>query len=353
MPISNTKTPKKLCRSKRDKGCNTKTIEERNGGNSNTFRKQNKDKKFNSTAKRVQPRNINYNEIEDLQSGNNSIADSALILSHGTYLGNSFTNKNTFVVPMNISLIQYTNPRQEMGVTDAEHLVRNFQKKIDLESMQPPYRINKSTGEIFKPDGKIKRREPLSKIEDFNLEFYPNRIFESLSLDMTTRIIEPDGSVLHRNVIAYNVLLSDMLSDMSVRYESLYPGKVINVFQLSCRSEISPSILTKRTYHTLDELADDFETVSMKYKRSTMSMVDDYNDYHKNLGIKHQKGEIENKRRGVIKKGEEISCVYTYDEFLENYLGNYFDWVKKNFENISDPTDSVIKPSEGLKRNRE
>jgi hypothetical protein len=184
----------------------------------------------------------------------------AFINSHGAY----FDPMRKIQVPDNIRLIQYTNPRNVNFFAVHERIIENGCKNLpDMDI----YAISLRNAKIFKYGYKKQVTEPSNKTMDLHLSFNSNEA------DTNQRIIhpnqtewKPDGELI--------TTLSAELEKLSAQYKIEYPGKIINVIQLSCRvgKEVTIyddhnkrfRILNINYGDDIDEFIRDFEALNLE-----------------------------------------------------------------------------------------
>jgi len=216
-----------------------------------------------------------------------------VILCHGRY---GVGGESDVRVPYNIRLIQYTNPRVNLSNNDTFYILNQLigykgeshnasffikPELLDLEIndtsiaiLSPPYVKIKAMprpypndrrfiGKIYEPQGKFKIYEPYSKTPNISLAFAnePKRTKDQILLETKMLKQTKKGSQTeYYKVDTPRRSIKEWLDELSSFYEVEYPGKVINVIQLSCRSD------TDATYTSVDELADELEAKWRPYK---------------------------------------------------------------------------------------
>ena len=221
----------------------------------------------------------------------------AVILSHGRY-SEQHKSVPDVNVPYNIRLIIYTNPGTNLNAQEVDYILRQllytknsydfyFKPEI-LDIENPPYipfelkspphikRIKMTTpypndkreremNQTYKPRGKFKIYEPGVTTPNIELEITPDFANKKRSIYGEPKIVlqTADGSI--NGLSAMRGHLKDsigiFLQKLSCFYEKMFPGKVVNVIQLSCRSD------AKVDFQSADELADAFSNFSMtEYK---------------------------------------------------------------------------------------
>jgi hypothetical protein len=143
------------------------------------------------------------------------------------------TNKKT-KIPDNITLIQYKLSTNSLAIIDVLHIINHINK--NTSEIEPFFKKNKSTNEIYQNDGTIYANASSTIIDDLKLTFTTNLMIESFNKSLKSQVVDVDGKVyLNSTVNPKQLLLSQLLSDLSMRYKKLYPGKKIIVYQLSCK----------------------------------------------------------------------------------------------------------------------
>ena len=222
-----------------------------------------------------------------MQSMNQSnITKPACILAHGRY---TMDDNKEFRVPENIILIQYTQPGIVLGVIDALHIMKNYNK--NFENLQPSYLKNKKTGEIYKPEGKLSEYKGGEVVLDLDLLFEKHLLNESFDERLKMRVINPDDSTEFEGQYKL-LLLSTLLASMSSSYNTKYPGKIVPVFQVSCRVDpnvYETDLCSKETYQfdkrfeqkdgafiNMNELTKKFELTSLAEYKHTACILREY-----------------------------------------------------------------------------
>ena len=210
----------------------------------------------------------------------------AILFAHGGY-----NNQPDVTVPYNIRLITYTNPSTDVGPDDIVFILRQLIGRYDrklkdnileieqndstVEIISPPYVKWKPDTTFTTPEGKFKIYEPKSKTSNLYLriERQPflgttyaanletKLVYELNSLTQPLRY-QRDGTLLPKLLTktlymgGKTVLknLGEWLKEISCFYEKEFPGKIINLIQLSCRHTDETA-----KYTSVDELADDLE----------------------------------------------------------------------------------------------
>lgn len=209
-------------------------------------------------------------------------------LSHGHYSGSSF------IVPNNILLIHYTNPRTTLEIQQNHAFASKFLNKvgdhleikkelleleyndntieitpvpaIEITEMRHPYKIERRfIGQTTYPYGKFYITHPCTEADDLLIEFSYHKDDKLAARDSiysipNTYMQVPDGSIIKDEIRDTRILLSTWLNELSEIYKNLYPNKVIYVIHLSCRADIT------HPYVTSNELAHDFENITVKEK---------------------------------------------------------------------------------------
>jgi hypothetical protein len=213
----------------------------------------------------------------------------SILFAHGGY-----NNEPDVTVPYNIRLITYTNPstdigpyelvfilRQLMGITNnletglKDNILEIEQNDSTVEIISPPYTKWKPTTTFRKPDGKFTIYEPKSKTSNLYLRIEEERFRARYSPHLETKLVyevnilnQPIKYSIHtgkplpkkKSIILYKggetVLknLGEWLKEISCFYEKEFPGKIINLIQLSCRHTDETA-----KYTSVDELAVDLE----------------------------------------------------------------------------------------------
>lgn len=218
---------------------------------------------------------------DNMESMNITNIGPACILSHGQY---AFS---TFLIPYNIALIQYTTPRKQLNALDAIYLMNHY--KTTNDNLHSPYLQNKLTGDIYQPDGVITRHSNI-KVDDLQLRFATDPIIDNIDKILKTRVIHPNNVVSFEDE-ARNILLSELLNLMSEQYERLYPDKIINVYQFSCR---------------LNEYVSDFERAKEELT-SSLTAYKSYNDIA--------------------------------SQYQNEYATGYLEWVNRNYTQVELPQE--------------
>ena len=210
----------------------------------------------------------------------------AILFAHGGY-----NNQPDVTVPYNIRLITYTNPSTDVGPDDIVFILRQLIGRYDrklkdnileieqndstVEIISPPYTKWKPKTTFRKPDGKFTIYEPKSKTSNLYLRIENEPFRASHSKHLETKLVyevnilnQPIKYSIHtgkplpkkKSIILYKggetVLknLGEWLKEISCFYEKEFPGKIINLIQLSCRHTDETA-----KYTSVDELADDLE----------------------------------------------------------------------------------------------
>lgn len=213
----------------------------------------------------------------------------AILFGHGGY-----NNQPDVTVPYNIRLITYTNPSTDLGPTDLVFILRQLigldrfenerglkdnileieENDSTVEIISPPYTKWKPITKFRKPQGKFTIYEPKSKTsnlylridnDSFRTKYSPHLetklVYELNTLTQPIRYNSRNGNPLpkQKSKILYKgetVLknLGEWLKEISCFYEKEFPGKIINVIQLSCRHTDETA-----KYTSVDELALDLE----------------------------------------------------------------------------------------------
>ena len=213
----------------------------------------------------------------------------AILFGHGGY-----NNQPDVTVPYNIRLITYTNPSTDLGPTDLVFILRQLlgldrfenetglkdnileieQNDSTVEIISPPYTKWKPRTKFRKPQGKFTIYEPKSKTsnlylridnDSFRTKYSPyletKLVYELNTLTQPIRYNSRNGNPLpkQKSKILYKGTtllknLGEWLKEISCFYEKEFPGKIINVIQLSCRHTDETA-----KYTSVDELALDLE----------------------------------------------------------------------------------------------
>lgn len=282
----------------------------------------------------------------------------AIILSHGRYSLEQRAVPDVNV-PYNIRLILYTNPGKNLSADEVDYILRQLLETRDtfhftfkpeildidkppyipFELKSPPYikRIKRTTpypndkreqemNQTYKPRGKFKIYEPGVTTPNIELEIMPDIGNKNRSIFGDPKIVlqTEDGSIdgLLPKILNMSRLKDSIgifLQKLSCFYEKIFPGKVINVIQLSCRSD------AKIEFQSTDELADAFSNFSM----------DEYNedviDYRPRLeGFK-----VQNKSENLY-KSPDFEFIYKNPPYI----------IKKS-EEIDIPNPSACSPKSG------
>ena len=221
------------------------------------------------------------------------------ILSHGRY-SDEVVKVPDVKVPYNIRLITYTHPTKSIGAYECDYILKqvldkhsllvplvteekvegkhfNFTLKPELLTMDetniefkivsPPnikiiaksvaYLNDKRViGDVFESEGKFKLFQPNTKTPNIEIEFINDVIIMNSGQYSEPKMVRQTrtGSELvlkyYRNK-SFKKSIGYFLKELSCFYEQEFPGKIINVLQLSCRSD------HKFDYQSVDELADD------------------------------------------------------------------------------------------------
>ena len=213
----------------------------------------------------------------------------AILFAHGGY-----NNQPDVTVPYNIRLITYTNPSTDIGNADLAFILRQLlhvnsfenetglkdnvleieQNDSTVEIISPPYTKWKPETKFRKPQGKFTIYEPKSKTsnlylridnESFRKNYSPHLetklVYQLNTLTQPIRYNSRNGNPMpkSKSTILYKgktVLknLGEWLKEISCFYEKEFPGKIINVIQLSCRHTDETA-----KYTSVDELSLDLE----------------------------------------------------------------------------------------------
>lgn len=231
-----------------------------------------------------------------------------VILSHGRYIASQREIPDVNV-PYNIRLILYTNPGKDLSPDEADYILRqlletkdtiNFTFKPEIINIEnSPYtpfelksaphmtRIKKTTpypndkkrdkemGKTWKPLGKFRTYEPGSTTPNIELELKPDIRMKAMSKFVEPKVVlqTQNGSIDESTMFGsrYKNSIGIFLEKLSCFYENEFPGKIVNVVQLSCRSD------AKDTSYSIDELADAFsDMASMKdyHYDGSLEMID-------------------------------------------------------------------------------
>ena len=281
-----------------------------------------------------------------------------VILCHGRY--NSEKIETDVKVPYNIRLVQYTHPRTPLSPKDAYFILNQLIETtnedvkhptfaihpniIDTEIngstysiLSPPYikRIAKTKeylndtrviGTVTQPQGRYKVYKPNSTTPNIDLEFKnePQRVSDSVFLE--TKMIKQLND--NRSITDYYRMESGSrsiglwLMELSCFYEKECPGKVIHVFQLSCRSDhLHP-------YRSVTELGHDFSRLSLeptlKYGVNYRAGIEGVKRSKLNEGLFKDKGQFEFIHKYepyIIRKSETVAIPKgTMCQMIQNSL---------------------------------
>lgn len=176
---------------------------------------------------------------------NSGIHKIALSLCHG-----KITNGVT-IVPENIFLIQYTAPPLLLGPIDTFFINNYIGKVNDKREMiiMPPYlEDNVDNNIVFEPDGFFTSHKPLTTTQNLKLRFEEENTGMALfGKHLGTRIQDPDGLISYCTHCEVITDLSDLLSVISEKFSTKYPGKIIPLLQLSCREQNEFDIVPHRS----------------------------------------------------------------------------------------------------------
>lgn len=148
----------------------------------------------------------------------NKTEDCVHIVSHGTYLQTG----DTFTVPPNIVLWQYSPPGTIMSLLEATYIVRQ-----GCSVVEPFYLIQRNNGTVFSSTYKATSIQPGTKTKDLQLDFTVNE-FEgfTMGINSSTGYLEIPTE---RKVINLSTLLNKISSKIPA-------GVTLPVIQLSCRA---------------------------------------------------------------------------------------------------------------------
>ena len=226
----------------------------------------------------------------------------AVMLTHGRYSSEQLELPDV-VVPYNIRLILYTHPTKTLNAIEIDYILRQLLDKTSLEGsknytftlksevlnaenvpytlISPPHitRIAKThpytndtriIGEKYEPQGIFKIYEPNTTTPNIEIEFkedpgnFSRSDYAEPKMVRQTRLGSENVKIYYKKK-SIEKSIGEFLKELSCFYETEFPGKIVDVLQLSCRSD------RRITYSSMDELADDFaHRWSMKeYKEGT------------------------------------------------------------------------------------
>ena len=194
----------------------------------------------------------------------------AVMLSHGRYV-KEHTSVPDVKVPYNIRLILYTNPQTDLSPNEADYILRQVLDKHKLAHKiyeftlkpevlateydeteftvkSPPYLKRKAKkypypndkreiGQEYAPLGKFKIYEANTTTPNIELEFksdfrnFDRSYFGDPKIVVQTQAGSTNIETHRQESISY------FLKELSCFYEKEFPGKIVNVIQLSCRSD--------------------------------------------------------------------------------------------------------------------
>ena len=216
----------------------------------------------------------------------------ALMLTHGRYSSKQLEISDV-MVPYNIRLILYTHPTKTLNAIEIDYILRQLLDKTSSKGsknykftlkpeilnseivpytlISPPHitRIAKThpypndkriIGEKYEPQGIFKIYEPNTTTPNIELEFKEDAGNFSRSDYAEPKMVRQTrtGS---ENVISYyknksiEKSIGKFLKELSCFYEKEFPGKIVDVLQLSCRSDVNRHVPVP--YSSIDELTDD------------------------------------------------------------------------------------------------
>ena len=278
----------------------------------------------------------------------------AVILSHGRYTAPQRAVPDVNV-PYNIRLILYTNPGKNLSADEVDYILRQLLETRDtlhftfkpeilsvdsppyipIELKSPPHikRIKKTTpypndkrqtemGKTFIPLGIFKTYEPGGTTPNIEIEFKSDFANKKRSVFGEPKIVlqTQSGSTDSYSIGSMKNSIGFFLQKLSCFYENQFPGKVINVLQLSCRSDRLESS------QSVDELADSFLQVSMKDYEGVSSI-----DYRPRL----EGFTVQNKSENLYKSPD-----FEFEHKNPPYI------IKKS-EDVEIPNPSACRPSSG------
>lgn len=177
------------------------------------------------------------------------------IISHGNYL------PNTFTVPSNIILQQYSPPGYAITVLEATHISNQHYKSPKLERVKPFYLIKRrniknpqhdtDAGNIYYSNITNFIIPPEQDTMDLELNFSTKNL-ENTKLGIVTNINDTTIIPDHSEKEKLSVLLN-RLSKLIIDYEKSkgLEHKIHKVIQLSCRTGIYNPILRPHDYEIL------------------------------------------------------------------------------------------------------
>jgi len=226
----------------------------------------------------------------------------AVMLTHGRYSSEQLELPDV-MVPYNIRLILYTHPGKTLNAIEIDYILRQLLDKTSPEGsknytftlksellntenvpytlISPPHitRIAKThpytndtriIGEKYEPQGIFKIYEPNTTTPNIEIEFkedpgnFSRSDYGEPKMVRQTRLGSENVKIYYKKK-SIEKSIGEFLKELSCFYETEFPGKIVDVLQLSCRSD------RRITYSSMDELADDFaHRWSMKeYKEGT------------------------------------------------------------------------------------
>jgi hypothetical protein len=226
----------------------------------------------------------------------------AVMLTHGRYSSEQLDLPDV-MVPYNIRLILYTHPTKTLNAIEVDYILRQLLDITSLEGrrnytftlksevlntenipytlMSPPHitRIAKTKpypndkriiGEKYEPQGIFKIYEPNTTTPNIEIEFKydlgnSNRSdYGQPKMVRQTRLGSENVEIYYKKK-SIEKSIGEFLKELSCFYEKEFPGKIVDVLQLSCRSD------RKIPYNSMDELSDDLaHRWSMKeYEKDT------------------------------------------------------------------------------------
>lgn len=143
------------------------------------------------------------------------------ILSHGNYT----PLNETFIVPNNIILWQYSTPGQILSLIEAIHIIKEGGKVVE-----PFYLIDREDGTIYSSKYKAFSILPGKQTKDLLLDFTINE-FEGIQMGVQT-----SAGYTEIPTQRTTIKLSELLMKLSAKLTAEGAQTAVPVIQLSCRS---------------------------------------------------------------------------------------------------------------------
>jgi hypothetical protein len=212
----------------------------------------------------------------------------AVMLTHGRYSSEQLDLPDV-MVPYNIRLILYTHPTKTLNAIEVDYILRQLlditssegsrnytftlksevlnTENIPYTLISPPHmtRIAKTNpypndkriiGEKYEPQGIFKIYEPNTTTPNIEIEFkddvgnFSRSEYAEPKMVRQTRIGSENVKIYYKKK-SIEKSIGEFLKELSCFYETEFPGKIVDVLQLSCRSD------RRIAYSSMDELSDD------------------------------------------------------------------------------------------------